>query len=106
MRPESNGSSPARQRRSVDFPQPEGPWIATTAPGRISASRPRRTARPPNALLRSWMRIMGKAPFEAEREASEGKTHGEIERRAGQTRRDPVVQVDRGDGHALGQLDH
>src|SRR6185369_3597950 len=60
----------------------------------------------PKLLRKPRMRIMGEAPFEAQRETRQREAHEEIEGSASEPRYDPIAQVDGGDGHALGELDH
>ena len=50
--PSSATSSPAMRLSSVDFPQPDGPMIATNSPAATSRSTPRRRA-PARARLRT-----------------------------------------------------
>src|SRR5688572_592288 len=105
MRPSVKSSSPFRQRRSVDFPEPEAPVMATMAPAAMSSSMPSRTTREPNVLRKPRIRIMGKLSFESYGEPCQRKTHDEVERGTCDTRCHPVVQVHGGNGHALGELD-
>lgn len=51
--PEVISSSPAMRRRSVDFPQPEGPTKTMNSPGRISISTPLMTSKLPKDLRTS-----------------------------------------------------
>src|SRR5690606_41498349 len=47
------------QRRSVDFPDPEGPMMQTTSPLRTSKEMPLNTSIEPNDLWTSRMEIIG-----------------------------------------------
>jgi hypothetical protein len=44
--PESTGSSNARHRSNVDFPEPDGPMITFTSPRPTSIETPRSTSSP------------------------------------------------------------
>jgi len=48
--PEVTFSSPASMRRSVDFPQPDGPTSTTNSPSAMSTLTPCKTSNEPNAL--------------------------------------------------------
>jgi hypothetical protein len=48
--PSVGSSSMLMVRKSVDFPDPEGPMTTTTSLGSTSRSTPRRTCRVPNHL--------------------------------------------------------
>src|SRR6188472_55696 len=96
--PASKGVRPLRQRSSVDFPEPEGPSTATMAPAGASACTSSSTRAAPKLLRKPRMRIMGEAPFEAQRETRQREAHEEIEGGASEPRHDPIAQVDGGDG--------
>ncbi len=104
--PESKRSRPFKQRSNVVLPHPDGPTIATTSPSSMRASTLSSTRRDPNDLAKLWMAIMGKPLFEVPRVARKREAHREVEGGAGETWHDPVAQIDRRDGHALGELDH
>src|SRR5271165_3800406 len=57
MRPLSGSSSRLMQRRSVDFPEPLGPMIATTEPRSTRNETPFNTWSEPNAFHKSQMSI-------------------------------------------------
>lgn len=59
MRPESTVSSRLMVRQRVDFPEPDGPRIATTSPQATSRVMSLRTCRPPKCLFTSRMAIIG-----------------------------------------------
>src|SRR5215472_2895687 len=59
--PELADSSPARMRRSVVLPQPDGPTIMKNSPGAMSSDTWSTATRSPNVLVRSRMRMAGRA---------------------------------------------
>jgi hypothetical protein len=59
--PEVTESRPARMRSKVVLPQPLGPTIMKNSPWAISTDTPSTATKPPNFLLRSRMRIAGRA---------------------------------------------
>ena len=52
-------SSRLRQRRKVDFPDPEGPMMDSTSPLVMEAEMPLSTSSSPKDLRRSMTSIMG-----------------------------------------------
>ena len=58
--PEVGGMSPIRMRRSVDFPQPDGPRTATTSFGRTSKSTPSRMTRASALVLEDLVDASGR----------------------------------------------
>ncbi len=54
MVPEVMSSSPAIMRKSVDFPQPEGPTKTTNSPSFMEMSTPLMTSTGPNDLRTSF----------------------------------------------------
>src|SRR3990170_8178563 len=60
--PLSDVSRPAMTRKSVVFPQPEGPRTAVNLPAGSSRFTPARAAEPSNALTKSLTRTRGMPP--------------------------------------------
>src|SRR5690349_10769112 len=59
--PEVAVSRPARMRSSVVLPHPDGPTIMKNSPGAMSSDTQSIAVRPPKLLVRSRMRIAGRA---------------------------------------------
>src|SRR6185437_4246192 len=59
--PDDALSSPARMRSSVVLPHPDGPTIMKNSPGAMSSETWSTAIKSPNVLVRSRMRIAGRA---------------------------------------------
>src|SRR5580704_13575528 len=78
--PEVTSSRPAMRRRSVDFPQPDGPTNTANSPFSILRSTPLMTLTAPNAFSTdfSWMLPIVAYPFRKSLDGAEGQTSDEL----------------------------
>src|SRR5271165_2385283 len=78
--PEVTSSRPAMRRRSVDFPQPDGPTNTANSPLSILRSTPLMTLTAPNAFSTdfSWMLPIVACPYCKSLHGAEGQTSDEL----------------------------
>src|SRR6202043_3490540 len=86
---------PARMKRLVDLPQPEGPRSATNSPSSIVRFRSGMTSTSPNRLTTWWNSTfaIGVSPSHRDRHLHQVALRGDVEDQA----RDQIEPPDRGD---------
>src|SRR5690606_30826816 len=106
MRPESIGSSPLMQVRSVDLPDPEPPMIVTTSPFSTVRSMPFRTSSWPKDLRTCSVSIIGPPFFQIAAEPRQRERNDKVEGAADQQQKHRFLQPCDQDLGGLQKLGH
>src|SRR5690606_32030581 len=105
MRPESIGSSPLMQVRSVDLPEPDPPMTVSTSPFCTVRLIPLSTSSGPNDFRTFSISIIGPPSFEVPAEPRDGEGDDEVEQAADHQQEQRLLQARDQDLGRLQKLD-